>query len=323
MKLFMTYLRSKLSGIVLFFLFFAIDLAVFLLGELPLAAMLYPLALCALFGTVYLLVDFLRTRQSHQTLCNIQSLSALLPEQLPVPKTVLDADYQALLTLLQDEAAQRQSAQQESLHDMTDYYTAWAHQIKTPISAMKLALQTEDSAFSRSLRADLLRIEQYVQMVLTYLRLDADSTDYVFRTQKIDEILRPVLRRLAPEFIGRKLQLDYAPIEDTVLTDEKWLAFVVEQLLANALKYTPRGMIHIYMEAPHTLCIADTGIGIAAEDLPRIFEKGYTGSNGRTDKTASGIGLYLCRRICQNLGIEISAASQVGAGTTIRLTLQK
>ena len=106
-----------------------------------------------------------------------------------------------------------------------------------------------------------------------------------------------------------------------VLTDEKWLVFVLEQILSNALKYTKSGSIHIYLspDAPKTLVIEDTGIGIAAEDLPRIFEKGFTGCNGRTDKKASGIGLYLCRRICRNLSHTITAQSQTDQGTTIRI----
>lgn len=323
MKLFWMYLRSKWRSIAAFALFAGLYYAVFALCHLPLAVFWYPCLLCIFLGAVMLCVGFLHTKQTHAQICRIRGMASLLPEQLPQAQTVSEEDYRLLLRLLQDEALQRQAAQQEGLRDMTDYYTAWAHQIKTPISAMKLTLQTEDSPLSRTLFAELLRIEQYVQMVLTYLRLDADSTDYVFREQSLDEILRPVLRRFAPEFIGRRLQLEYAPLEVQVVTDEKWLTFVVEQLLSNALKYTKQGTIRIYMEAPQTLCIADSGIGIAAEDLPRIFEKGYTGSNGRADKTASGIGLYLCRRICKNLGIELSAASQVGKGTTVRLTLQK
>ena len=158
-------------------------------------------------------------------------------------------------------------------------------------------------------------------MVLAFLRLDEGGSDYVLRECPLDGIIRGAVRKFAPEFIGRKLRLDYAPVEFTAVTDEKWLSFVLEQLLSNALKYTREGSIRIAMDAPGILTVSDTGIGIAPEDLPRIFEKGYTGKNGRRDRTASGIGLYLCRRICTNLGIGISAASEIGVGTTIRLDL--
>lgn len=323
MKLFWNYLRKKLSVILIFTLFVCIYAVVLLLYDLPAAAAFYPGILCLLLGTVFLLVGFFREKTRHETVIRIRSMATLLPQNLPDCATVVEDDYRTLLMLLQEEAAQRQTAAAKKQQDLQDYYAAWAHQIKTPISAMKLTLQAEDSPLSQRLTSDLLRIEQYVQMVMTYLRLEDASTDYVFRTCRLDDILRPAVRKFAPEFIGRKLQLTYELPETTVLTDEKWLSFVIEQLLSNALKYTRTGGIRIYLETPKTLCIEDTGIGIAPEDLPRIFEKGYTGANGRTDRTASGIGLYLCRRICTNLGTELSASSEVGKGTVLRLNLQK
>lgn len=118
---------------------------------------------------------------------------------------------------------------------------------------------------------------------------------------------------------GRWLRLDYTPTELTVLTDEKWLCFVLEQLLSNALKYTREGSITVELAGERVLAIRDTGIGIAPEDLPRIFEKGYTGQNGRADKRASGLGLYLCSRICRNLGVGLTVKSTSGVGTTLLL----
>lgn len=204
--------------------------------------------------------------------------------------------------------------------DMVDYYTMWVHQIKTPIASMHLILQKEDSEDSRRLRAELFRVEQYVQMVLCFLRLDSDFTDYVIKEYRVDDIIRPAVRRLAPQFIMKKLSLEYEQTDEVALTDEKWLCFVVEQVLSNAVKYTSAGSISIKCDGDR-LVISDTGIGIAAEDLPRIFDRGYTGFNGRTDRKASGIGLYLCRRICDKLGHSIRAESVAGQGTTITIGL--
>lgn len=206
--------------------------------------------------------------------------------------------------------------------DMVDYYTMWVHQIKTPIASMHLILQKEDSEDSRRLRAELFRVEQYVQMVLCFLRLDSDFTDYVIKEYRVDDIIRPAVRRLAPQFIMKKLSLEYEQTDEVALTDEKWLSFVVEQVLSNAVKYTSAGSISIKCDGDR-LVISDTGIGIAAEDLPRIFDKGYTGFNGRADRKASGIGLYLCRRICDNLGHSIKAESVLGHGTTIIIGLER
>ena len=188
---------------------------------------------------------------------------------------------------------------------------------------MRLTLQNEDTPLSRKLTSDLFQIEQYVEMVLAFMRLDSDSSDYVFKEYDIDAIIKQAVTKFASEFIDRKIRLKYEPIDQTVITDEKWFSFVIEQLLSNALKYTRKGSIKIYMQKPMTLCIEDTGIGIAPEDLPRIFEKGYTGYNGRKDKKASGIGLYLCKRICSNLKIDLYVTSELDQGTTIHINLEQ
>ena len=206
---------------------------------------------------------------------------------------------------------------------MLDYYTLWAHQIKTPIASMRLSLQQEDTPKARQLLQELSRAEQYVGMVMVYLRLTDGGSDFVLRTCDLDAIVRQAVRRFAGEFITRKLKLCYEPLNAACVTDEKWLLFVVEQVLSNALKYTREGSITITMEHPKTLVIRDTGIGIAPEDLPRIFEKGYTGLNGRTDRKATGLGLYLCRRVCENLGIGLRAESTPGTGTTVFLDLSQ
>ena len=215
------------------------------------------------------------------------------------------------------------SESERKYENMMDYYTVWAHQIKTPISSMKLAFQGEDSTLSRRLSVDLFRIEQYVGMVLVYLRLDSEYTDYVFKECNMDEVIKNSVKKFASEFIGRKLSLEYEPEDVTVVSDSKWLEFVIGQIISNSLKYTETGGIKIYFKEPKMLVIEDTGIGIAEEDLPRIFEKGYTGYNGRTGGNASGIGLYLCKRICENLRIGIHAESEVGRGTKMVLDLNQ
>ena len=206
--------------------------------------------------------------------------------------------------------------------EMIEYYTLWVHQIKTPIAAMRLILQEEDTQLHKEAAAELFKIEQYVEMVLSYLRLGSSSTDFVIRRQELEPIVRQAVRKYAPLFIRRKISLDMGDLQAKVLTDEKWLTFVVEQILSNALKYTPKGTISIYLEKPCTLVIKDTGIGIAAQDLPRLFQKGFTGYNGREDKRATGLGLYLCRRILGKLGHEIRIESQEGVGTKVKIDLQ-
>ena len=323
MKLFGEYLKSRRGALLFFALAAALLCASFALFRLPLAAVAYPLALTALLGAAALALDFRHVYKLHRELSQMESTAAELIGELPAARTVPEADYRAIVQSLCRQSADAAAAAASDRADMLEYYTLWAHQIKTPIAAMRLRLQSEDSDLSRRLLADLGRIERYVEMVLTYLRLEGDGTDFVFRETSLDAVVRASLRSFAGEFIARRLTLDYTPTDVRVLTDEKWLSFVIEQVLSNALKYTPRGGVSVYVEEPKTLCIRDTGIGIAPEDLPRIFERSYTGLQGRADKRASGIGLYLCRRICADLGHTITAESTPGEGTLIRIALEK
>ncbi len=242
-------------------------------------------------------------------------------DNIPLPRNGIEEAYTRLIQTLFDALKALENQAAERLSDMKDYYTMWVHQIKTPIAAMDLVLQSGDSPEYSELTENLQRIEQYADMVLCYLRLDSDSSDLVIREYDLDGIIRQAVRKFSSQFIRRRIMLIYEPLNKRVLTDEKWLLFVIEQIISNAVKYTPSGAIEISGEAPLTLCIRDTGIGVAAEDLPRIFEKGYTGCNGRLDKKASGIGLYLCKRICNQLGHQIKAESN-GTGTIIKIALE-
>ena len=323
MKFFAAYLKQRRMGIAVFGLCCLIFLCAFALYHLPTGAVGYPALVCALLGALFLGFDLQRAYRKHRQLLEMQKLSAEMMAEFPAIATLEDADYQQIIQTLQEEQRQLENQMNLRYSDMVEYYTIWAHQIKTPIASMRLNLQNEDSEFSRKIAEDLFRIEQYVDMVLCYLRLDANSTDYVIKDYNLDAIVKQAVKKFASQFIRRKIRLEYEPLDTWVLTDEKWLLFVLEQVLSNALKYTESGAITIGLEAPKTLYIRDTGIGLAPEDLPRIFEKGYTGYNGRSDKKASGIGLYLCRRICGNLGHTITAHSSLDSGTVIRIQLEK
>ena len=323
MKLWMTYLKQRRRGILAGILFCGIFTVSFALYELPVKAVGYPALLCAALGILFVILDVQRAKKKHRLLAEIQEINDLLTEHLPVVDGMEDEDYQAILQKFQEEHREVLSDKQREYAEMVDYYTIWAHQIKTPIASMRLTLQNEDTALSRQLTNELFRIEQYVEMVLMFLRLDSNSTDYVIKEYELDAMIKSAVRKFAGQFIRRRIRLDYQPVDEKVLTDEKWFSFVIEQVLSNALKYTSEGAVTITVEDTKTLCIRDTGMGIAPEDLPRIFEKGYTGYNGRSDKIASGIGLYLCKRICNNLGHRITAESEPNKGTVIKINMEQ
>ena len=279
-----------------------------------------------MLGFVLLLLLFFDGRRYIARLRLMRTISVhpgALPEALPAPQDALEKEYQAVIRTLVQRQVKTNRALETAQDENLSYYTLWVHQIKTPIAAMRLLLQSGEGAENRALSDELQRIEQYVEMVLGYLRLESGSSDYVIRAYDLDGIVRQAVRKFASQFISKKLRLDYEPVRTEVLTDEKWLLFVIEQVLSNALKYTRTGGIAITLEEPKTLCIRDTGIGIAPEDLPRVFEQGFTGYHGRDDKRATGIGLYLCRRILTRLGHTITIESEPGVGTTVRIGLDR
>lgn len=323
MDFFTSYLRQKRKSIFVFLLFCTIFFCVFALYHLPLQAVLYPAGLCAILGSILWGIEYKTAKKKHKALVSLQGAGAEGMTEFPKAESISEQDYQQVVRLLCEEQAGLVTKMTGNYSDMIEYYTVWAHQIKTPIAAMRLNLQNEDTDFSRRILEDLQRIEQYVEMVLAFLRLGAESTDYVIKEHNLDEIVKSSVKKFSTQFIRKKLRLVYEPFNVSVITDEKWLSFVVEQVLSNALKYTREGSITISLEKTKKLCIRDTGIGIAAEDLPRIFENGYTGYNGRSDKKASGIGLYLCKRVCNNLGHTITAVSEPDKGTEICIDLEQ
>lgn len=323
MKIFGAYIKQKSKILLIILLFCIIFAIVFYLYKLPVEAVIYPSLLCILFGTILIVLDFAKIKRRYKILEKLGNMPSAMIDELPSVSNINDYGYQRIIRSLQKEISQLEADSNNRFNDMVDYYTVWAHQIKTPIASMRLTLQNEDTPLSRKLLSDLFRIEQYVEMIMAFLRLDSTSSDYVFKEHNIDTIIRQAVKKYANEFIDRKISLVYNPINCTVVTDDKWLSFVIEQILSNALKYTRKGSIKIYMNENMMLCIEDTGIGIAPEDLPRIFEKGYTGYNGRNDKKASGLGLYLCKRICKNLDTGITVLSEIDKGTIVRIDLKQ
>lgn len=292
------------------------------LYDLPAEAAGYGGLLCLLLLLAAGAVDFFRWRRKVLLLESLRGQAALLLPLVPEPQDLEAAAYRELLMELDEDRRTAVSALDARMRESVDYYTMWVHQIKTPISAMRLILQGDESERGRALSAELFRVERYVELVLSYLRLGGGSSDYVIRQVDLDGVLRQAARKYAPLFIRGKVSLELRETGLKVLSDEKWLQLVVEQVLSNAVKYAPGGHVTVWSEGER-LFIRDDGVGIAAEDLPRIFERGFTGYNGRMDKRATGIGLYLSREICQKLGHTITVESELGKGTRVTIGLAR
>lgn len=318
------YLKARLKGIILLVLCSLTFVIVLFLYNVPVEPIVYASVLWAIIAVVFLIIDFLSLYKKHKLLQDLKHNVALKFDNLPQPKDIIERDYHDLLTIIYKQNLEITYNAEVNQSNLIDYYTLWAHQIKTPISAMHLILQTEDNELSSELSMELFKIEQYVEFVLQYLRLESMSADLMLKRQSLDNIVKQAVRKYARVFIRKRIKLDFKELNCEVLTDEKWLLFVIEQLLSNALKYTKEGTISIYMDnaSEKTLVIEDTGIGIKEEDLTRIFERGFTGYNGRWDKKSTGLGLYLCKQVLNKLSHSITIESRVDEGTRVKINLK-
>ena len=309
MRIFWSYIRRRCGLLLLLGACMGLFAWVLALYDLPWEAACYGGGLCLMILLVAGAVDFTRWRGKVKLLESIQGQAALLLSLLPEPRNPEEAACREIILELDENRRTAVSALDAKTRETVDYYTMWVHQIKTPIAAMRLILQEDDTDRGRALSAELFRIERYVELVLSYLRLGGGASDYVIRQVDLDSVLRQAVRKYAPLFIRGKVSLELRETGLQVLSDEKWLQLMIEQVVSNAVKYAPGGHVIIWREGEN-LVIQDDGVGIATEDLPRIFERGYTGCNGRMDKRATGIGLYLCREICGKLRHTIHVASE-------------
>lgn len=330
--------------------------------------LVYAAVLDAILLLITVLVGFFRYSSKVKALSN--ALKRPVEEQAQLPEATDDVEilYHRLLENQSIARSESESGAAIRQSQMRDYYSMWVHQIKTPISAMKLLLEAEweelgllmsddeqsqcgiadmnggnistaglnvvelnDAAKQKavfkelsdnvgSFEDELFRIEEYVSMALQYQRVSNTENDFVLEKVSLDGVIRDTIKKYAKTMIRRHIGINYSGTKKQVYTDEKWLAFILEQILSNAIKYTPQGYVTIETAEEKDrffITIKDTGIGIKAEDLPRVFEKGYTGYNGHADKKATGIGLYLCRQMADKLGHTIRMESELGKGTKV------
>lgn len=318
------WLKSKLTPLLLFSLFSALTLFITFLYHENLYPIFYSIILCGFLFTVLGIISYLKFVNTYRHLEQTWSNLATTLEYLPAVSDPVEEVYQFLLLELFQSQTDLYSRMKSKESETTDYYTLWVHQIKTPISAMRLLLQPEHLEKNLfRLEQELFKIEQYAEMALHYLRLESTSSDFLFKSYSLYNLTKNVLRKFASTFAVNRLNLTFEEFHLSVITDEKWLSFVIEQILSNCLKYSHNGGIRIYPDSHRamTLVIEDTGIGIKPEDLPRVFEKGFTGYNGHMDKKSTGIGLYLCKQVMDRLGHSISITSELGKGTSVYLYL--
>lgn len=284
--------------------------------------MLYGAEILIFAAIIWYAIDFGYYRKHCRELMQCLAIQEERDKKLPESRSCYEHIYQEMISAEENEKRELSSKYDDMVLDMSDYYTMWTHQIKTPIAALKLVLQDKEG--TQLEEEELFQIEQYVEMALQYARINHMSSDMRLAPVNVRNVVKQSLKKYSLLFCRSGLEFSLEEFDCEVVSDEKWLCFVVEQLLSNALKYTYEGKISIYglnEERKKTtghisyLVIEDTGIGIPKEDLPRIFERGFTGFNGHMDKKSTGIGLYLCKTILKKLSHSIEAESEPMKGS--------
>lgn len=291
------FLLSRRLDLMYFISLLMLFLITFFLFELPMEAYYLTAGITVFVTLLYLFIRFVSFKEE-------------------VALKVQNAELQEQLTQMRNEQIDYQ-------HDIEAYFLMWVHQMKTPITATKLLLESEDAEVVSKVRHEILQIDNYTNLTLSYLKLMNNSTDMVIAPVKIDDLIKPLIKRYSIQFIHHKTRLHYEPIRQVVLTDAKWLTILLEQLMNNALKYARGKEIWIeYNSGDCTLSIRDNGIGISSADLPKIFDRGFSGFNGRLNDKSSGIGLFIADHISAKLNQPITVESEVGVGTvfTVHLT---
>ena len=314
-----SYIKKNLKIYLLLIVFIFIFVLIFYLYNLPFEALFYSGLLCFVAALIVSIIDFNNYRKSYIDLKYLESNILNSKEDLPRSLDIRVEYYQKIIERLHNEVEKLKIEDNKKMEGLVDYYSMWIHQIKTPIAAINFLLDNEEIDV-KAFRQELFKIERYVEMVLTYIRLGSETSDYVITSINLDEVVRENIKKYATLFINKKIKLNYVSHETYVISDKKWLGFAFEQLLSNAIKYTKSGGEISINISESKLVIEDNGIGIYEEDLPRIFEQSFTGLNGRYEKKSSGLGLYLCKKTLDKLQHKIEITSEVNKGTKVDIT---
>ena len=322
MEIIKSYLKKNLKIYLLLIVFIFIFILIFYLYNLPFEVLFYSSSLCFIVALIVSIIDFNNYRKSYIDLKYLESNILNNMEDLSKSLDIRVEYYQKIIERLHNEVEKLKIDDNKKMENLADYYSMWIHQIKTPIAAINFLLDNEEIDV-KAFRQELFKIERYVEMVLTYIRLGSETSDYVITSINLDEVVRENIKKYATLFINKKIKLNYVSHETYVISDKKWLGFAFEQLLSNAIKYTKSGGEISINISESKLIIEDNGIGIYEEDLPRIFEQSFTGLNGRYEKKSSGLGLYLCKKTLDKLQHKIEITSKVNKGTKVMITFPK
>ena len=314
MKEISKFIRIKAHSLVIFIIFFVLMLFSISFG-IDRNYIYYILILATFFFITSLVISYIEFHKTYKEITMWTNDFSSSPNYL-IEKSKI---YENIMTIYEKNKDMENSFE-DKMRVFKEYVSMWAHQIKTPLFSLDLILN-DHPIDDHAAKAELFAIEEYIETLLSYTRLESLSTDFVFEEASLDELISSSIKKYSKVFIRKKNKVDFKPTGLRLTTDKKWFAFILDQILSNSNKYTQDGTISFYMKGTK-LIIEDTGIGIRDEDLPRVFDKSYTGYNGRIYKKSTGIGLSLVKSASENLAIDVSIESKLGEGTKVIFDLK-
>lgn len=281
--------------------------------------------------STYILIEYMKYRKYFSNINNIlESLDKkyLLPEVLQEPNFMVGENINDILKELSRDMHEQVKHYRNIQEEYREYIEMWVHEIKTPIASSKLLIENNTNEVTRKIDTQMDRIENYVEQVLYYSRSDEVGKDYIIKKVGLSKLVKDVIKRNQRDFISKRISLQLGDLDEIIYSDTKWVEFILNQIIGNAIKYSKGkdDKIEIYLKKISSaviLTIKDHGVGIIERDLNRVFEKGFTGENGRKFGKSTGIGLYLCKKLTDKLGLGLQVQSEENVGTEISIIFPK
>ncbi|WP_133013898.1 sensor histidine kinase [Clostridium cuniculi] len=319
-------------------LFLMVNLIMFLLIGILMRIVEVPINIILIlfliwFGPVviYMFLEFIKYNRYLKNLTDtIDGLDKkyLLPEVINEPRFQEERIINEVLKECNKSMHENVKHYKNEQIEYREYIETWVHEIKTPIASAKLILENDDSNLSSRINYEMKRVEGFIEQVLYYARSSDVSKDYIIKKFSLRDVVMKAVKNNSRDFINRNIKLNIKEVEGTIFSDEKWVEFIINQIIINAVKFSipNKGEVSIFSKINENniiLTIEDNGVGISEKDIDRVFEKGFTGENGRKFGKSTGIGLYLCKKLCDKLGIGISLSSKEGLGTKVYIVFPK
>ena len=319
-------------------LFVAINLLVFVIvssfiystdGALVIIFLLFCVRFLPLF--TYIIIEYIKFRRYFTTVENtLENLDKkyLLPELIKEANFIEGEEINYILKILSRDMHENVNYYKNMQEEYREYIEMWVHEIKTPIASTKLLIENNNNEVTRKINSQMDKIENFVEQVLYYSRSDEVGKDYIIKEINLSQVVKSVVKRNQRDFISKRISLQLDNLDEVIYSDTKWVEFILNQIVGNAIKYSKGKDDKIKIESKKVenavvLTVEDNGVGIIERDLNRVFEKGFTGENGRKFGKSTGIGLYLCKKLCDKMGLGLHIDSKINEGTKVSIVFPR